>query len=199
MEEWDPRDVSFITPPCSLHSFSLSFSFSAGLFLFFFFFILIRHLSLLSSIHPVVYHPSIAIILLDIFPSSTRLPTTPKNNLSFFFFPPSFFFFLLLPLSLPSSSLAVVFRFHHLLWRHSSFLLSIFSPLPPSLFLFRSHSFFFLPIFTFCAEKKSLVLFFFLLRLSLMDQRKKVWIEGWRGIMCGDKRRMRRIRKGGIV
>lgn len=199
MEEWDPRDVSFITPPCSLHSFSLSFSFSAGLFLFFFFFILIRHLSLLSSIHPVVYHPSIAIILLDIFPSSTRLPTTPKNNLSFFFFPPSFFFFLLLPLSLPSSSLAVVFRFHHLLWRHSSFLLSIFSPLPPSLFLFRSHSFFFLPIFTFCAEKKSLVLFFSLLRLSLMDQRKKVWIEGWRGIMCGDKRRMRRIRKGGIV
>lgn len=200
MEEWDPRDVSFITPPCSLHSFSLSFSFSAGLFLFFFFFILIRHLSLLSSIHPVVYHPSIAIILLDIFPSSTRLPTTPKNNLSFFFFPPSFFFFfLLLTLSLPSSSLAVVFRFHHLLWRHSSFLLSIFSPLPPSLFLFRSHSFFFLPIFTFCAEKKSLVLFFSLLRLSLMDQRKKVWMEGWRGIMCRDKRRMRRIRKGGIV
>lgn len=78
---------------------------------------------------------------------------------------------------------------------------SPFSPpsLPPSLFLFRSHSFFFLPIFTFCAEKKSLVLFFSLLRLSLMDQRKKVWIEGWRGIMCGDKRRMRRIRKGGIV
>lgn len=100
MEEWDPRDVSFITPPCSLHSFSLSFSFSAGLFLFFFFFILIRHLSLLSSIHPVVYHPSIAIILLDIFPSSTRLPTTPKNNLSFFFFPPSFFFFFVAP-SLP--------------------------------------------------------------------------------------------------
>lgn len=24
MEEWDPRDVSFITPPCSLHSLSLS-------------------------------------------------------------------------------------------------------------------------------------------------------------------------------
>lgn len=36
MEEWDPRDVSFITPPCSLHSFTLSLSFSAGLFLFFF-------------------------------------------------------------------------------------------------------------------------------------------------------------------
>lgn len=32
MEEWDPRDVSFITPPCSLHSFSLSFSYPAGLF-----------------------------------------------------------------------------------------------------------------------------------------------------------------------
>lgn len=155
MEEWDPRDVSFITPPCSLHSFSLSFSFSAGLFLFFFFFILIRHLSLLSSIHPVVYHPSIAIILLDIFPSSTRLPTTPKNNLSFFFFPPSFFFFLLLPLSLPSSSLAVVFRFHHLLWRHSSFLLSIFSPLPPSLPLSLSLSQLFLSAhFHFLCRKK---------------------------------------------
>lgn len=24
MEEWDPRDVSFITPPCNLHSFTLS-------------------------------------------------------------------------------------------------------------------------------------------------------------------------------
>lgn len=195
MEEWDPRDVSFITPPCSLHSFSLSFSFSAGLFLFFFFFILIRHLSLLSSIHPVVYHPSIAIILLDIFPSSTRLPTTPKNNLSFFFFPPSFFFFLLLPLSLPSSSLAVVFRFHHLLWRHSSFLLSIFSPLPPSLFLFRSHSFFFLPIFTLC--RKKIPRSFFLSSTSFTYGSKKEGVDG--GIMCRDKRRMRRIRKGGIV
>lgn len=135
----------------------------------------------ISSLHPLVCRQL----------RKTICPSFSSRHLSFFF--------LLLPLSLPSSSLAVVFRFHHLLWRHSSFLLSIFSPLPPSLFLFRSHSFFFLPIFTFCAEKKSLVLFFSLLRLSLMDQRKKVWIEGWRGIMCGDKRRMRRIRKGGIV
>lgn len=35
MEEWDPRDVSFITPPCSLHSFSISFP--AGLFSLIFF------------------------------------------------------------------------------------------------------------------------------------------------------------------
>lgn len=37
MEEWDPRDVSFITPPRSLHSFSLSFSLFAGLLPFFVF------------------------------------------------------------------------------------------------------------------------------------------------------------------
>lgn len=178
MEEWDPRDVSFITPPCSLHSFSLSFSFSAGLFLFFFFFILIRHLSLLSSIHPVVYHPSIAIILLDIFPSSTRLPTTPKNNLSFFFFPPSFFFFFCCSLS-PSLLL---------LWQ--SFLgfiissgdippsFSPFSPpsLPPSLFLFRSHSFFFLPIFTLC--RKKIPRSFFLSSTSFTYGSKKEGVDG---------------------
>lgn len=199
MEEWDPRDVSFITPPCSLHSFSLSFSFSAGLFLFFFFFILIRHLSLLSSIHPVVYHPSIAIILLDIFPSSTRLPTTPKNNLSFFFFPPSFFFFFCCSLS---PSLLLLWQSFLGFIISSGDILPSFSPFsPPSLppsFSFALTAFSFCP-FSLCAEKKSLVLFFSLLRLSLMDQRKKVWMEGWRGIMCRDKRRMRRIRNGGIV
>lgn len=33
MEEWDPRDVSFITPPCSLHSFTLPLSRSLSLLL----------------------------------------------------------------------------------------------------------------------------------------------------------------------
>lgn len=41
MEEWDPRDVSFITPSCNLHFFTLSLS------LFF--------LSLSSSHHPSVH------------------------------------------------------------------------------------------------------------------------------------------------
>lgn len=180
MEEWDPRDVSFITPPCSLHSFSLSFSFSAGLFLFFFFFILIRHLSLLSSIHPVVYHPSIAIILLDIFPSSTRLPTTPKNNLSFFFFPPSFFFFFCCSLS-PSLLL---------LWQ--SFLgfiissgdippsFSPFSPpsLPPS-FSFALTAFSFCP-FSLSVPKKNPSFFYFFPLFYVFH----LWIKerrcGWR-------------------
>lgn len=152
-------------------SASLSLSLQV-FFLFLFFFILIRHLSSLSLslfpfIHPVVYYPSIAVRLLDIFPSSTRLPSTPKNNLSFFFFPPSFFFFFFgcsVSLSLPSSSLAVVFRFHHLLWRHSSFLLSIFSH-PPS-FSFALTAFSFCP-FSLSVPKKnpSFILFFFSLSL----------------------------------
>ena len=119
-------------------------------------------LSLFPFIHPVVYYPSIAVRLLDIFPSSTRLPSTPKNNLSFFFFPPSFFFFFFgcsVSLSLPSSSLAVVFRFHHLLWRHSSFLLSIFSH-PPS-FSFTLTAFSFCPFSLSEPKKKSLSLSLF--------------------------------------
>ena len=159
-------------------SASLSLSLQV-FFLFLFFFILIRHLSSLSLslfpfIHPVVYYPSIAVRLLDIFPSSTRLPSTPKNNLSFFFFPPSFFFFFLVAPSLSPSLL--------LLWQSFlGFIISSgdippsFSPFSPTLPLSLSLSQLFLSAhFHFLSRKKNLSLSLSLLCLSLMDQIEKV-------------------------
>lgn len=111
MEEWDPRDVSFITPPCSLHSFTLSFSPSAGLSLFF-----------LYRSSPSFIHPSLLSLLLLFSP---LVCCQLLNNLSFFSSR-----HLLLSASLLFLSLALVFRFHRLLWRHPSFRpLSVFSPL----------------------------------------------------------------------
>lgn len=59
---------------------------------------------------------------------------------------------LLLPFSL-----ALVFRFHHLLWRHPSFLLSVFLPLTQLFFFFPSASFN-------CGSKK----------------KRCGWMEGWK-------------------
>lgn len=78
MEEWDPRDVSFITPPCSLHSFSLSLflcrSFSLLPYTYFF------YSSFPSFIH------SLTFIFSSLLPlACCQLP----DNLSLFF-PPSF-------------------------------------------------------------------------------------------------------------
>lgn len=82
MEEWDPRDVSFITPPCNLHSFtlllsSLSFShhafdhFSSSLVFLFFSFLSFRpsqnvgarfkgSLSPPTTSLPSSFHPSVS-------------------------------------------------------------------------------------------------------------------------------------------
>lgn len=73
----------------------------------------------LSLYHPLVYPSSIAPFL------SHSLPP-PRFRLFFPLFGPSNHLFL--------STLAVIFRFHYLLWRHPSFLLSI-SP-PPLSFAF---------------------------------------------------------------
>lgn len=114
MEEWDPRDVSFITPPCSLHSFSLSFSFSAGLFFFFHIHLFSIVLALHSYIHSFIRS-------LSSFLPSFHLLAVNSQTICLSLLPAIF-------CSLPYS-LAFIFRFHHLLWRHPSSPLSIFASL----------------------------------------------------------------------
>lgn len=170
MEEWDPRDVSFITPPCSLHLFSLFLfpcrSFSLLFLLYTTFFFILFFFPFIHSF--ILFFQSLS----GYFSSSTCLPPTPQHFVLLFFLPSFalylsvvFFFFFL----------AVLFRFHHLLWQHSSFLLSIFSPL--SLSVFHFHSFSFLPIFAFSPKEEEKNMPPFLLFLSLMDQRGKVGME----------------------
>lgn len=92
MEEWDPRDVSFITPPCNLHSFTLLLS------------------SLSSPLHPFHHFSSSLFLdfffLLSHFQRLSFLPPPPSHHLSL-------------------TTLALVFRFHYLLWRRPFVLLSI--------------------------------------------------------------------------
>lgn len=132
MEEWDPRDVSFITPPCSLHSFCISFP--AGLL-----FPLLPYTAFSSftlSLHPFIYsllhtpfsHSDFHIISLHLLVCHQLLNNLPSIS--------SHHLLRRIALLLP---LALIFRFHHLLWQQSSFLLSIFSPLSgvhPTFFCF---------------------------------------------------------------
>lgn len=168
---------------------SASFSFPAGLFSSFSSLYNLLFHSFLFSLHPFIYSLlSMTVRVLGYFSSSTCLPPTPQQFVLLFFLPSFalylsvvvFFFFFL----------AVLFRFHHLLWQHSSFLLSIFSPLSPSVFHF--HSFSFLPIFTFSPieEKKICRPFFCFFHLWIKEKRC-----GWRH----DRKRdgHKRMRKGG--
>lgn len=150
---------------------SASFSFPAGLFLFFFFSIQpsFSFFSFFPFIHSfILFFQSLS----GYFSSSTCLPPTPQHFVLLFFLPS---FALYLSVVVFFFFLAVLFRFHHLLWQHSSFLLSIFSPLSLSVFHFRSFSF--LPIFAFSPKEEEKNMPPFLLFLSLMDQREKVGME----------------------